>query len=158
MERIFWRWLLVGAVLGGVLIVDGWLSGFFARLALVAVAAAALAWWFGKTGPRRDEASPETASPAGPVVSSAAAENLLGEVALALDHIRSIRILLEISQTHQQPVPPAVQHNLGLVAKHLESAQKQCTSEPIPLRPVEKPAPPGRGTVIPLPRRISAQR
>ena len=49
-------------------------------------------------------------------------ENLLQEVALAIELIRSIGVLLEISQTHRQPIPPALPHNLALVAKHLDNA------------------------------------
>ena len=56
-------------------------------------------------------------------------ENLLQEVALAIEHIRSIRVLLEISQAHRQPIPPAVPHNLALVAKHLDNAQHQLRAE-----------------------------
>ena len=55
---------------------------------------------------------------------------LRGDLELAADHVESIRALLEISQTHQQPIPRAVFQNLELVSKHLREIQQQLGADP----------------------------
>jgi hypothetical protein len=56
-------------------------------------------------------------------------EELGREIALAIEHLESIRVLLEISRGHQQPVPRAVPTNLDLVLKHLRTASKHLHPE-----------------------------
>lgn len=55
---------------------------------------------------------------------------LSGNLALAADHVDSIRALLEISQTRQQPIPRAAFQNLKLVSKHLREIQRQLDTGP----------------------------
>jgi len=55
---------------------------------------------------------------------------LKGDLKLAADHVESIRALLEISQTHQQPIPRAAFQNLELVSKHLRETQQQLDADP----------------------------
>src|SRR5688572_16504282 len=54
-----------------------------------------------------------------------ASEGLRRELALAIEHIESIRVLLEISGDHRQPAPRVALANLDLVLKHLRNAGKQ---------------------------------
>lgn len=44
---------------------------------------------------------------------------------LAADHVESIRVLLEVCQTHQQPIPRAAFHNLHLVSKQLREVLRE---------------------------------
>jgi hypothetical protein len=44
---------------------------------------------------------------------------------LAADHVESIKTLLEVSQSHQQPIPTAAFHNLELVSKNLRAIERQ---------------------------------
>lgn len=47
------------------------------------------------------------------------------ELALAADHVHSIRILLEVSRSHDQPIPLSVLRNLELVGKHLRELESR---------------------------------
>jgi len=55
---------------------------------------------------------------------------LSGDLRLAADHVESIRALLEVSQTHQQPIPRAAFQNLELVSKHLREIDRQLDADP----------------------------
>ncbi len=57
--------------------------------------------------------------------STSSCRRLSGNLRLAADHVESIRTLLEVSQTHQQPIPRAAFQNLQLVSKHLREIQRQ---------------------------------
>lgn len=50
---------------------------------------------------------------------------LLSDVALAADHVESIRALLEVSTTHQQPIPRAALQNLEMVSKQLRRIERK---------------------------------
>lgn len=50
---------------------------------------------------------------------------LNGNLGLAADHVESIKALLEVSQTHHQPLPHAAFQNLEMVSKHLRETQRQ---------------------------------
>jgi hypothetical protein len=47
------------------------------------------------------------------------------EIWLAIEHIQSIQVLLDISRAHRQPIPNAVFGNLDLVRKRLHEVQRQ---------------------------------
>lgn len=47
------------------------------------------------------------------------------ELALAADHVHSIRVLLEVSRSHDQPIPLSVLRNLDLVGKHLRELERR---------------------------------
>lgn len=53
------------------------------------------------------------------------ASELRSDVALAADHVESIRALLEVSTTHQQPIPRAALQNLEMVSKHLRRIERK---------------------------------
>lgn len=48
-----------------------------------------------------------------------------GNLRLAADHLESIKTLLEVSQSHQQPIPRAAFQNLELVSKNLRDIERQ---------------------------------
>ena len=50
---------------------------------------------------------------------------LSGNLRLAADHLESIKTLLEVSQSHQQPIPRAAFQNLELVSKNLREIERQ---------------------------------
>jgi len=52
----------------------------------------------------------------------------ISEITTALEHLRSVRLLLEISNNHGQPLPRAVPLNLELVIKHLDRARERFRS------------------------------
>jgi len=67
----------------------------------------------------------------GPTIAATSpCRHLSGNVRLAADHVESIRALLEISQTHQQPIPRAAFQNLELVSKHLREIERQLDAGP----------------------------
>jgi len=57
------------------------------------------------------------------------AATVLTEVSLAIEHIQSIQILLDISRVHRQPVPNAVFGNLDLVGKRLRQIQNRLSPD-----------------------------
>jgi hypothetical protein len=135
MQQALKSWLILAAVLCTALLVDEWLAlsqspAAFGRAALVIGLATALNWYWPRASSARTDPEP-SAMPGvtDGIIPPVGDENLLKEVALAIEHIRSIRALLEISQTHRQPIPLAVPHNLALVAKHLDNAQHQLRAE-----------------------------
>jgi hypothetical protein len=137
MRPIVKSWLMTAAVICTTLIVNESLASsrplaLYSRVALVIGLATALTWYWRSLSSARMDPEP-SAIPRAPHenIPPTMDENLVREVALAIEHIRSIRVLLEISRAHRQPIPPAVPHNLALVAKHLENAQQQLTGEPV---------------------------
>ncbi len=56
-------------------------------------------------------------------------QQLCGNLRLAADHVESIRVVLEVSQTHQQPIPRAAFQNLELVSKNLREIQRQLDTD-----------------------------
>ena len=59
------------------------------------------------------------------VAATSLCRGLSGNLKLAAEHVESIKTLLEISQTHQQPIPRAAFQNLELVSKHLRTIERQ---------------------------------
>ncbi len=53
---------------------------------------------------------------------------VLTEVSLAIEHLQSIQVLLDISRVHRQPVPNAVFGNLDLVCKRLRQIQNRLSA------------------------------
>jgi len=82
---------------------------------------------------------PDTSEPSDNVAdlpSEAPAENesilastVLTEVSLAIEHIQSIQILLDISRVHRQPIPNPVFGNLDLVCKRLRRIQNRLSPD-----------------------------
>jgi hypothetical protein len=67
--------------------------------------------------------------PEGPVGNDSMVEgSVLREVSLAIEHIQSIRVLLDISRAHRQPIPSAVFGNLDLVCRRLRQVQNRVES------------------------------
>lgn len=56
---------------------------------------------------------------------AAICRGLSGNLRLAADHLESIKTLLEVSQSHQQPIPRAAFQNLELVSKNLREIELQ---------------------------------
>jgi hypothetical protein len=119
----------------GVIVADQWLAlnapfGICGRLGLVLGVAATgtvLLYRFTRSG----LASPSPANEPNALLSDKprAGEQVPRVLALAIEHLESIRVLLEISDSHQQPLPRAVPTNLNLVLKHLRSAGRQLHAE-----------------------------
>ena len=97
-----------------------------------------------RSGPKLKSAMREPSDSVADLRSEVPAENesilaatVLTEVSLAIEHIQSIQVLLDISRVHRQPVPGAVFGNLDLVCKRLRQIQnrlspdfsKQCERE-----------------------------
>jgi hypothetical protein len=163
MQRVYTSWVFAAAVLCAALVVDDWAAAsqstaVYTRIALIVFAASVLTLLGRDSEP--DAGSPAAAPVEGSYRKFAPAiiDNHLREIALALDHIRSIRVLLEISQTHRQPIPSAVPRNLELVAKHLDNAQQQLTFEPVDMPSLDIPAPAPARTLVRLPKYLSARR
>jgi hypothetical protein len=138
MQELLKPWLLTVFALWTVTAVDKWLPrsdvSIYGQLAWI-VALATLATWHWRKHkhtlqPPVSAQDPAVISVRQPQEHASQHDGLLREVALAIEHIRSIRILLDISQAHQQPIPRAVPGNLDLVLKHLLKAQEQFSVEP----------------------------
>ena len=97
-----------------------------------------------RSGRKLKPQTSELADTVADLPSEAPAENesilgaaVLTEVSLAIEHLQSIQVLLDISRVHRQPVPGAVFGNLDLVCKRLRQIQnrlspdlsKQCERE-----------------------------
>jgi hypothetical protein len=68
----------------------------------------------------------------GPVENESILEgSVLREVSLAVEHIQSIRVLLDISRAHRQPIPSAVFGNLDLVCKRLSQVQNRLSPDSV---------------------------
>jgi hypothetical protein len=59
------------------------------------------------------------------LVATSLCGELSGNLRLAADHLESIKTLLEVSQSHQQPIPRAAFQNLELVSKNLRAIERQ---------------------------------
>ncbi len=74
---------------------------------------------------RDDAAIGDRASAAFPDLGELLRQTLNRDLALAAEHVHSIRWLLEIARQHQQPIPAAALTNLNLVSKHLGEMQRR---------------------------------
>jgi hypothetical protein len=124
----------IAFALWAVITIDAWLAAqgpaaAYGRIAVVlAVATAGAAQW--RRSLRREYCGLNSdESIAVSPGCSPAKEDVLRELLLAIEHIQSIRILLEISHAHRQPVPLAVSANLNLVLKSLRKACTQLSRE-----------------------------
>lgn len=90
-----------------------------------------IAWYLWLAFRRRGASEIGTAPPPAAFADEKA---LLGrELSLASEHLHSIRLLLEISQSHQQPIPTAALRNLELVSKHLLEIRRRVDPGPADL-------------------------
>jgi hypothetical protein len=72
------------------------------------------------------QANSEAYPDSGPELAAASLRGELGgNLRLAADHLESIKTLLEVSQSHQQPIPRAAFQNLELVSKNLRAIERQ---------------------------------
>lgn len=127
MPKYWMRWLTAAGVLAATVLLDEWLetytSALLLRLALIAVLALVAVRFWPKRAPIPVEPQPPP-DQAGPSPD----KQMMAEIATALEHLRSVGLLLEISETHRQPLPRVVPLNLELVIKHLEKARQQFTA------------------------------
>src|SRR5215203_2693677 len=109
--------LLIASMLWGVILAEQWLAvnapfGMYGRLGLVLVAAIVTAWLCPLTFNGRTRPSP-TSEPTELVsYDPHSSEDLRKELALAIEHLESIRVLLVISGDYKQPAPRAASANL----------------------------------------------
>jgi hypothetical protein len=101
-------------------VIDDWLSHtLYSRLVLIAAAALVSDALINRSNRRpRQPDSPPLPTPALPSESSHLPVSP-SELSLAIEHIQSIRVLLDVSASHNQPIPRAVLVNLDLVLKNL---------------------------------------
>jgi hypothetical protein len=110
--------------LAAVLAVDDWFGVTFpARLLLSMAAALAVVALIGRSS-RIQQPSPSPLTI--PSRSPAPGFHESSELNLAIEHIESIRVLLQVSEAHNQPIPAAVPLNLDLVVKHLRRLNEAC--------------------------------
>ena len=77
-------------------------------------------------GCKPDNAAVEDPTPATvPDLGELLRQTLCRDLALAAEHVHSIRWLLEIARQHQQPIPTAALTNLDLVSKHLGEMRRR---------------------------------
>jgi hypothetical protein len=125
-----WKQVLtIACAIAGMELLDEWLAvyipGIVLRVALLfglAFIAGSLWQWY----PATSEQSARKAIEAGDAERIAVLDmQAISEVTIALEHLRSVRLLLEISDIHRQPLPRAVPLNLELVIKHLDNARQR---------------------------------
>jgi hypothetical protein len=106
--------------LAAVLALDDWLSLTpYSRLVLIGAAALVSGALINRSNQRPQQPdSPPLPTPPLPRESSYPPVSPC-ELSLAIEHIQSIRVLLDVSASHNQPIPRAVLVNLDLVLKHL---------------------------------------
>jgi hypothetical protein len=122
-----WLLIVVGTA-AAITIDDWWGSAMSDRLAIIGVIATITAAVITRfINFQRPEVRPADIFPAqpshlsGPPLAAA-------ELALAIEHIQSIRVLLGISSSYRQPVPHGVLVNLDLVLKHLRKLDHVCAA------------------------------
>jgi len=90
-------------------------------------------WWRRTAAARRSETDVDLPAKAEEIIEVPPGESSNGarysairhELALAADHVHSIRVLLEVSRSHDQPIPLSVLRNLDLVGKHLRELERR---------------------------------
>ena len=124
-ERVKFR-LVVASALCAWIAIDALLAwrgaaAFSAALNLVVAVTAYLTIW------RRSgqKVKPDANEPSDGENESVLAAPVRTEISLAIEHIQSIQVLLDISRAHRQPIPNAVFGNLDLVRKRLGEVQRQ---------------------------------
>jgi hypothetical protein len=147
-ERVKFR-LLVASALGAWIAIDALLAwrgaaAFSAALNLVVAVTAYLTIWR-QSG---QKLKPDANEPSDGENESVLAAPVRTEISLAIEHIQSIQVLLDISRAHRQPIPNAVFGNLDLVRKRLHEVQRQ------PLLTSGERPPAGQ---TPLPPRLSLE-
>jgi hypothetical protein len=129
-------WCVIAAALASVMIIDQWLAApdmyrVGIRIGLVVAIACIGAVLLCRVNlSRHADLLTQVDGAEVPPAVPPASEQLLRDVSLAVEHIESIRILLEISNTHNQPIPRAVPANLNLVLKNLENARTRFSVRP----------------------------
>jgi hypothetical protein len=106
------------------------LASLLCVIVLLATSAAVLLWRRLKPGPQLHAVPVPPLPQQEPPVYSPLLPAEQRELALAIEHIQSIRVLLEISRFHRQQVPTAVLRNLELVVKSLSKLQVEAASNP----------------------------
>lgn len=136
-RQLFTCCLFIASALCVVIIADEWLAAHgpaavYGRIGLIiGVAAAGAVHCYRSdlgrcsSGPLIDNDESQAMSLGSPVRN----EELVRDLSLAIEHIESIRVLLEISRAHQQPVPRAIPANLDLVLKNLQKAREQLSTQ-----------------------------
>jgi len=93
----------------------------------------------------------ESAAAAAPVdLNQMLCDRLRLDLALAAEHVHSIRWLLEIARQHHQPIPSAALTNLELVSKHLGEMQRRVEQA---RKPEEEVSADGHPEALPAPPR-----
>ena len=128
MSKDLTRSLMTAGVVAGGVVLDAWLSIYISALPARVALISAFAYVAGRMWSHWSASSPQLKQPAiqtGAVADSALADaRMLAEVTTATEHLRSVRLLIEISEGHRQPLPRAVPVNLDLVIKHLDKARQ----------------------------------
>lgn len=129
MPKNWTRCLMSAGALAGVVLLDEWFAGYIpalpARLAIIFGFALGLERLWPRYAAKEDQPEHqstefETTEPA-----TFSSTQMLAEISTALEHLRSVGLLLEISESHRQPLPRAVPLNVELVIKHLDKARRQ---------------------------------
>jgi hypothetical protein len=107
---------------------DDWFRGdLYSRLLIIAAAASALV-----AVARRSRPEPPVAATPHPSISVESRNSIpdlpAAELGLAIEHIQSIRVLLQVSASYNQPVPRAILVNLDLVHKNLRKLSEASLS------------------------------
>jgi hypothetical protein len=111
-------WLIAALSLAAVLAIDDRFGGTaYARVLLVIVVASVIAAMINRSRQREQQPVEPPPSKTRPPREQRLVP--APELGLAIEHIQSIRVLLDVSSSHKQPVPRAVFVNLELVLKHL---------------------------------------
>jgi hypothetical protein len=114
--------LMISGAFASVIALDAWLAIYIsalpARLALIfCLVYIAYRMW-----PHRAGSSAQLKQPATAAHSTCKDARMLAEITTALEHLRSVHLLLEISEAHRQRLPRAVPLNVELVIKRLDAA------------------------------------
>ena len=121
----------IASMLWFVVIIDQWLTsnalfGIYGRIGLIlSVAATATIVFYRWRCRQLAKRLPVMAPSQNMSDTPPPSQQLRRELALAIQHLESIGVLLDISDGHQQPVPRAVPANVKLVLKHLRNAARQ---------------------------------
>lgn len=110
-------WLLIAAGLTVAIWIDDWASSPFSKFVIPSIIATVTALLI----PRAVE------QPAARPLAAERSSAPKAELLFAMEHIQSIRVLLEVGAAHHQPVPRAALINLELVLKNLRKLTQSGT-------------------------------
>jgi hypothetical protein len=116
---------MTAGAFASVIALDAWLAIYISALPARVTLIFSLAHIAYRMWPHHAGSSAQLKQPGTAVQSTCEDARMLAKITTALEHLRSVRLLLEISEVHRQRLPRAVPLNVELVIKRLDAARQR---------------------------------